>query len=104
MNSSFRKYGGLNYASSNNIVRNHYCNNDNLTISEKIGLLNSKILNESHIDMSGNSILGVKDIYFYNGTVFNGTSGGDLLITTFGGLYISNSICFFTCSICSIYI
>ena len=79
MNSSFRKYGGLNYASSNNIVRNHYCNNDNLIISEKIGLLNSKILNESHIDMSGNSILGVKDIYFYNGTVFNGTSGGDLL-------------------------
>jgi hypothetical protein len=79
MNSSFRKYGGLNYASSNNIVRNHYCNNDNLTISDKIGLLNSKILNESHIDMSGNSILGVKDIYFYNGSVFNGTSGGDLL-------------------------
>jgi hypothetical protein len=79
MNSSFRKYGGLNYASSNNIVRNHYCNNDNLIISEKIGLLNSKILNESHIDMSGNSILGVKEIYFYNGSVFNGTSGGDLL-------------------------
>jgi hypothetical protein len=66
MNSSFRKYGGLNYASSNNIVRNHYCNSDNLTISDKIGLLNSKILNESHIDMSGNSILGVRDIYFYN--------------------------------------
>ena len=75
MNSSFRKYGGLNYSSSNNIVRNHFCNNYNLTISEKIGLLNSKILNESHIDMSGNSILGVKDIIFYDGTVFNGTNG-----------------------------
>ena len=45
MSQSFRRYGGLNYASSNNIVRNHYCNNDNLTISEKIGLLNSKISN-----------------------------------------------------------
>ena len=72
MSQSFRRYGGLNYASSNNIVRNHYCNNDNLTITEKIGLLNSKILAESHIDMSGNSILGVNEIYFYNGTVFNG--------------------------------
>jgi hypothetical protein len=94
MNSSFRKYGGLNYASSNNIVRNHYCNNDNLIISEKIGLLNSKILNESHIDMSGNSILGVKEIYFYNGSVFNGTSGGDLLSSnnTFTGSNTFNVI------------
>lgn len=73
MNQSFRKYGGLSYASSNNITRSHYCNNDNLTISEKIGLLNSKILNESHMDLSGNSIIGVNTIYFYNGNVFDGT-------------------------------
>jgi hypothetical protein len=72
MSQSFRRFGGLNYAQSNNIVRNHYSNNDNLTISNDIGLLNSKILNNSHIDLSGNSILGVNDIYFYNGTVFNG--------------------------------
>jgi hypothetical protein len=78
MNQSFRKYGGLNYAPTNNITRSHYCNNDNLIISEKIGLLNSKMLNESHIDMSGNSILGVNKIYFYNGNVFDGNvpSGG----------------------------
>jgi hypothetical protein len=63
MNQSFRKYGGVNRASSNNIVRNHYCNNDNLTVSDKLGLLNSKILNESHIDMSNNSILCVKILY-----------------------------------------
>ena len=78
MNQSFRKYGGLNYAPTNNITRSHYCNNDNLTISEKIGLLNSKILNESHMDLSGNSIIGVNEIYFYNGNVFDGNvpSGG----------------------------
>ena len=70
---AFRKYGGLNYAASNNITRSHYSNNDNLTISEKVGLLNSKILNESHIDMSGNSMIGVNNIYFYNGNVFDGT-------------------------------
>ena len=73
MNQSFRKYGGLNYSATNNITRSHYSNNDNLTISEKGGLLNSKILNESHIDMSGNSIIGVNKIYFYNGNVFDGT-------------------------------
>jgi hypothetical protein len=72
MNQSFRKYGGVNRASSNNIVRNQYCNNDNLTISDKLGLLNSKILTESHLDMSNNSILGVSEIYFSNGTIFNG--------------------------------
>jgi len=88
MNQSFRRYGGLNYASSNNIVRNHFCNNDNLIISEKIGLLNSKILSDSHIDMSGNSLLGVKEIYFYNGTVFNGNTGNAYLgnTQTFTGL------------------
>jgi hypothetical protein len=73
MNQSFRKYGGLNYAANSNIVRNHYANNDNLTISEKVGLLNSKILSNSHIDFSGNSLIGVNNIYFYNGIVFDGT-------------------------------
>jgi hypothetical protein len=79
MNQSFRKYGGLSYASTNNITRSHYSNNDNLTISEKIGLLNSKVLNESHIDLSGNSIIGVNSIYFYNGNVFDGTNSSLVL-------------------------
>ena len=66
---SFRKYGGLNYAATNNIVRNHYFNSDNQTISNEIGELNSKIVSLSHIDLSGNYLMQTEGIYFMDGTV-----------------------------------
>jgi phosphatidylethanolamine-binding protein (PEBP) family uncharacterized protein len=50
---SFRKYGGLNYAASNNIVRNHYSNNDNQSITNVLGQNNSNIVCASNIDLSG---------------------------------------------------
>ena len=69
--SSFRQYGGLNRAATNNIVRNKYSNSDNPTISNYLGQINSKIVSESHIDLSGNSIMNVDNIYFMNGTTVN---------------------------------
>jgi predicted acyltransferase (DUF342 family) len=79
--SSFRQYGGLNRAPTNNIVRNHYSNSDNPTISNFLGLYNSKIVSESHLDLSGNSILNINGIYFDNGTtIIDGSFNGDLTV------------------------
>jgi hypothetical protein len=66
---AFRKFGGLNYAATNNIVRNHFSNNDNPTISNQLGDINSKIVCASHLDMSLNSILNISALYFSDGTV-----------------------------------
>jgi hypothetical protein len=63
---SFRKYGGINRAATNNIVRNHNSNQDNPTISNYLGEKNSQIVSLSHLDFSGNSILNVNSIYFYD--------------------------------------
>ena len=75
---SFKRYGGINYAANNNIVRHHYANTDNQTFSNQIGMLNTRIASESHLDMSGNSLLNVDLIYFYNGNVciLSSTDGG----------------------------
>jgi predicted acyltransferase (DUF342 family) len=79
--SSFRQYGGLNRAATNNIVRNQYSNSDNPTISNYLGQYNSKIVSESHLDLSGNSILNVNGIYFDNGTtIIDGSFNGDLTV------------------------
>ena len=79
--SSFRQYGGLNRAATNNIVRNHYSNSDNPTISNYLGQWNSKIVSESHLDLSGNSLLNVHGIYFDNGTtIIDGSFNGDLTV------------------------
>jgi hypothetical protein len=85
--SSFRKYGGVNRSAIGNIVRHHYANETNTTISNSTGLNNSKILSQSHIDMSCNSILNVQSIYFCDGTTLsnggtfvpNGTTYSDYL-------------------------
>jgi hypothetical protein len=66
---SFRKYGGLNYAATNNIVRNHYFNSDNQTISNVLGEENSKIVSMSHVDLSGNYLMQTEGIYFMDGTL-----------------------------------
>jgi len=65
---SFRKYGGLDKAATNNIVRTHYSNSDKPTISDSLGQPNSKIVSQSHIDFSGNSLLNLGTLYFINGT------------------------------------
>lgn len=89
---AFRKYGGLNYAASNNIVRNHYGNSDNFTVSNVVGQYNSKIVSESHFDMSANSLLNVESIYFMDGSIISGgTENGNFTIN--GDLHvIGNSL------------
>ena len=62
--SSFRKYGGANRSAIGNIVRHDYANETKVTISNSVGLDNSKILSQSHLDMSCNSLLNVQNIYF----------------------------------------
>jgi hypothetical protein len=71
--SSFRQYGGLNRAASNNIVRSQYSTSENPSITNFMGQWNSKIVSESHVDLSGNTLMGVQDIWFTNGIIFNGT-------------------------------
>ena len=66
---SFRKYGGLNYSSTNNIVRNHYSNSDNKSISDVLGEINTKIVSKSHIDMSANSLMNTGAVYYMDGNV-----------------------------------
>jgi hypothetical protein len=73
---AFRRYGGINFAPTNNIVRNHYSNFVNPTISNYLGEYNSTIICRSSIDLSGSSIynvdeLDVNSIHFSNGTVQN---------------------------------
>ena len=48
---SFRKYGGLNYAAKNNIVRNNYSSSDNQNITNELGQINSRIVAASNIDL-----------------------------------------------------
>ena len=66
---NFRKYGGLEYAPANNIVRNYIGNTDNKSITTAFGQMNSKIVYHSHIDLCGNSLLNVNSIYFLDGTI-----------------------------------
>jgi hypothetical protein len=69
--SSFRRLGGINYAPIKNIVKNNNSNTNKLNIVGIIGdeknSYKSKILLESHLDMSNNSIVDVNNIYFTNG-------------------------------------
>ena len=46
---SFRKYGGLNYAKTNNIVHNHIANSDALSVTDHIGATGSQITCESEL-------------------------------------------------------
>lgn len=70
--SSFRKFGGMNFSSHNNIVK-HNILNANTSSFKNSGALNSKELFLSHVDMSGNSLLNVGNIYFENGTILDGS-------------------------------
>jgi hypothetical protein len=72
----FRKFGGLTYAAHNNIVKNNLQSSDNFSITNILGQVNSKIVSQSHIDMSGNSILNLDTIYFMDGTTLSTAGGG----------------------------
>jgi len=71
--STFRQYGGINYAATNNIVRNNISNSNNLGISNILGLPNTNIIVDSTLlDASGNTISGGGSSSSGNTTI-NGT-------------------------------
>ena len=65
---AFRRFGGINFAATNNIVHSRYSNTNNVNITQQSGQPNSKEVFKSHIDLSGNSILNTGCIYFQDGT------------------------------------
>ena len=66
---SFKQFGGLQFAAKNNIVGNHYSTSSNLGVSSSIGQENSKIISQSHIDLSANSLLHIGALYFMDGSI-----------------------------------
>ncbi len=90
MFNSFKKYGGINVSATNNIVKNNYTTSNNLLIPYQIGLLNSKVNSQSHLDMSNNSILNVNTIYFSNGTSISGSDPMTRMRASIN-FYVSNS-------------
>jgi hypothetical protein len=68
--SSFRRLGGIKYAPVKNIVKNTNSNTNklnNIIGGDEKNNYKSKIVSESNLDMSNNSIVDVNNIYFTNG-------------------------------------
>jgi Chaperone of endosialidase len=87
---SFRQFGGLNYSAKNNIITNQFSNSGNLGITDTLGQPNSKIVSQSHIDMSANSVLHIGKLYFMDGTVQATASSNAAVATNFpSGIIIS---------------
>jgi len=51
---SFRRYGGTDYASANNIIKNFVTTTSNLLVTSQVGEPNSKIKVESELDVINN--------------------------------------------------
>jgi hypothetical protein len=68
--SYYKKFGGTNRSAIENIVHHEYANKTRVNITESVGLNNSKILSQSHLDMSCNSLLNVNSLYFDDGEVY----------------------------------
>ena len=66
---SFKQFGGLTFAAKNNIIGNLYSTTGNLGISSSLGQENSKIISQSHVDLSGNSLRHIGSLYFMDGSV-----------------------------------
>jgi len=80
---SFRQFGGLNYSAKSNIITNQFSNSGNLGITDTLGQPNSKIVSQSHIDMSANSVLHIGKLYFMDGTVQSTAAANDITSTKF---------------------
>jgi hypothetical protein len=84
---TFRRYGGMNHTQHSNIVR-HNISNSRSTSFNTSGLYNSKETFLSHVDLSGNSLLGIGGVYFQDGTFLNTAANVD---PTFAGLLFDNN-------------
>ena len=63
---SFRKYGGVNFSSRNNLVKSHYANSTDLTVTNTVGQQNSYIEFLSDIIINGKSRGGNSQYTFLN--------------------------------------
>jgi hypothetical protein len=66
---TFKQFGGINYSGQQNITNATYSTTDNHRILTASGDTNTRIITDSHIDMSGKSLLRVDGIYFNDGTI-----------------------------------
>ena len=51
---SFRRFGGINRAANNNIIRNNVAVTDNLVVTNQVGQPCSKMVIESEFDINNN--------------------------------------------------
>ncbi|NDA89633.1 MAG: hypothetical protein EBY20_01805, partial [Alphaproteobacteria bacterium] len=87
---SFRQFGGLNYSARNNIITNQYSNSAHVGVTDTLGQPNSKIVSQSHIDMSANSVMHIGRLYFMDGTVQSTAASNATIATTFpAGIIVS---------------
>lgn len=63
---SFRKYGGTNFSSRNNLVKSYYANNTDLAVTNAVGQQNSYIEFLSDININGKSTTGNNPYTFLN--------------------------------------
>ena len=76
--STFKQFGGLDFYGKNNIVTAHNTHTSTHTVSDHAGQTNTRQVQKSHVDLSGNSLLRVDGIYFLDGSVQRSAgSGGD---------------------------
>ena len=69
---TFKKYGGRQFASKNNITQSFLStSNNHLVTAGGIGEINSQIYSNGHFNMSGNSLLDVNDLHFSDDSVQN---------------------------------
>ena len=68
---AFRQYGGINYASKNNIISNNYTTTDNLTVTNQVGQPDSQINFQSDIYTQGNVCIGVEPANAPNNAALN---------------------------------
>jgi hypothetical protein len=82
--SSFKQFGGLGYNSKNNIIGASQTVNAAQVVTGTVGNTNTRSTMNSHIDLSGSSLLQVGGVHFADGTIMNtastptsnGTGGG----------------------------
>ena len=67
--SGFRRYGGLNYSSKNNVIHSFISNSEQMNINKFSGQNESHEIFKSDIDLNGNSILHTKSIQYLDGTI-----------------------------------
>ena len=67
---SFKKYGGINYSSNSNYVKNYVTNSDFLNITQVSGqnTNNTREIFDTNIDLTCHDLINTKTIYFCDGT------------------------------------